>query len=327
MVSLKVNLIIPVAGEGTRLRPHTHSIPKSLLYVAGKPILGHILDSLQGLDISGFSIVLGSRGEAIVDFCNKYPFDFKYVLQEKRLGLGHAIYLGAQGLEGATLVLLGDTIIDVDYREFCSGNANRLAVKEVDDPKRFGIVEVRNSDVIDLVEKPKHPKSNLAIVGLYYFKDIEKVSAAVDHLIKKDIKTKNEYQLTDALKHLLESGEKFDIMKIENWFDCGTAEALIDTNHHLLQKTQYYKKRDENIIIPPVYIADSAEISKSIVGPYVSIGEDVTVKNSVIKESIINRGATVESALLMESIIGEKACVKGGYKRLNVSDSSLVEIP
>jgi glucose-1-phosphate thymidylyltransferase len=327
MLSLKVNAIIPVAGEGTRLRPHTHVVPKSLLYVAGKPILGHILDSLQGLDISNFSIILGSRGEAIVEFCNKYPFDFRYVLQEQRLGLGHAIRLGAQGLEGATLVLLGDTIIDADYSRFCGGNANILAVKEVSEPKRFGIVEVKGNDVIDLVEKPKRPKSNLAIVGLYYFQDIAKVSAAVDYIMKEEIRTKNEYQLTDALKHLLDNGEKFKVMKIEHWYDCGTTEALIDTNRHLLEKTQCYTKREGSIIIPPVYIADSAEISESIMGPYVSIGEDVAVKNSVIKDSIINRGATVENALLTESIIGEKASVKGGYKRLNVSDSSLVEIP
>jgi len=327
MLSLKVNVIIPAAGEGTRLRPHTHAVPKSLLYVAGKPILGHILDTLQGLDISNFSIVLGSRGEAIVEFCNKYPFEFRYVLQEKRLGLGHAIRLGAQCLEGATMVLLGDTIIEVDYSRFCSGSTNMLAVKEVSDPKRFGIVEVKGNDVVDLVEKPKQPKSNLAIAGLYYFQDIAKVSAAVDYIVKKEIKTKNEYQLTDALKHLLESGEKFEVMKIEHWYDCGTAEALIDTNRHLLERTQYYKKREGNIIIPPVYIADSAKISETIMGPYVSIGEDVTVKNSVIKDSIINRGATVENALLTESIVGEKASVKGGYKRLNVSDSSLVEIP
>ncbi|UCF69814.1 MAG: NTP transferase domain-containing protein [candidate division WOR-3 bacterium] len=322
-----MNLIIPVAGEGTRLRPHTHSTPKSILYVAGKPILGHIIDSLQGLEISHFSIVLGSQGEAIVDFCNKYPYDFKYVLQEKRLGLGHAIYMGAQGLDGPTLVLLGDTIIDVDYGEFCSGNTNILAVKEVDDPKRFGIVEVKDNDVIDLVEKPKQPRSNLAIVGLYYFNDITKVSAAVEHLMKNEIKTRHEYQLTDALKHMLENGEKFRVMKIDSWYDCGTAQALINTNHHLLHKTQYHKERSGNIIIPPVYIADSAKIAQSVVGPCVSIDEEVAVKNSIISESIINRGATVENALLTESIIGEKARVKGGYKRLNVSESSRVEIP
>ncbi len=322
-----MNVIIPVAGEGTRLRPHTHAVPKSLLYVAGKPILGHILDNLESLDITNFALVLGARGEAIIDFCNTYPHDFKYVLQEKRLGLGHAIYLGAQSLDGPTLVLLGDTIIDVDYRKFCRGKTSLLAVKEVDDPKQFGVVEVKDNWVVDLVEKPKHPKSNLAIVGLYYFHDISKVAAAIDFIMENDIKTKNEYQLTDALKHLLEEGEKFRIRQIDNWYDCGTVEALIETNRYLLRKKQYYKKRGDNIILPPVFIADSANISQSVIGPYVSVAENVMVANSVVKDSIVNRGAKVENALLTDSIIGENAFVKGGYKRLNVSESSVVEIP
>ena len=327
MVSSGVNIIIPVAGEGTRLRPHTHATPKSLLYVAGKPILGHILDGLRRLDVERFSVVLGSQGQAVVDFCNCYPFEFTFALQEERLGLGHAVRLGAQGLEGATLVLLGDTITDVNYREFCSQRVNVLAVKEVSDPKHFGIVEVRGKSVIGLAEKPKHPRSNLAIVGLYYFQDIAKVSAAVDYLVRNDIRTKNEYQLTDALKHMLENGEKFETMKIEQWHDCGTAEALIATNRALLRKTKYYKKRPGNIIIGPVHIADSVQITESIIGPHVSIDEGVIVKQSVIKDSIINRGASVDSALLTESIVGANACVKGGYKRLNVSESSRIEIP
>ncbi len=322
-----MNVIIPVAGEGTRLRPHTHAVPKSLLYVAGKPILGHILDSLEGLKIDNFVIVLGARGEAIIDFCNTYPHDFKYVLQEKRLGLGHAIFLGAQALEGPTLVLLGDTIIDVDYLKFCKGNFSMLAVKEVEEPERFGIVEVVNDTVVDLAEKPKQPKSNLAIVGLYYFHDISKVASAVDHIMEKGIKTKNEYQLTDALKHMLEKGEKIKVQRVENWYDCGTVEALIETNRYLLKKTQYFKKRGDNIVLPPVFVADSADISNAIIGPYVSIGEHVAIRNSIVRDSIINRGATVENALLTESIIGENAFVKGGYKRLNVSESSVVEIP
>ncbi len=322
-----MNIIIPVAGEGTRLRPHTHAVPKSLLYVAGKPILGHIFDNLEGLEISNFVIVLGAKADAIIEFCNKYPRDFKYVLQEKRLGLGHAIYVGAQSLQGPTLALLGDTIIDVNYKDFTGGNDNVLAVKEVADPKRFGIVEVKGDDVIDLVEKPKNPKSNLAIVGLYYFQDITRVEKAVDHIMQHDIKTRNEYQLTDALKYMLEKGDTFKAVKIEDWYDCGTAASLIETNRHLLKKTHHYRKREKSIILEPVYIADSATITESIIGPNVSVGEEVVINNSIVKDSIINNGASVENALLVESIIGAKASVKSGYKRLSVSDSSVVEYP
>jgi glucose-1-phosphate thymidylyltransferase len=327
MLSLNVNAIIPVAGEGTRLRPHTHAVPKSLLYVAGKPIMGHILDGLKDIEISDFVIILGAKADAIIDFCNKYPRDFKYVLQEERLGLGHAIHLGAQGLEGPTLVLLGDTIIDVNYRSFCRSEYNVLAVKAVDDPKRFGIVEVKGDDVIDLIEKPKQPRSNLAIVGLYYFQDIARVAKAMDQIIKKGIKTRNEYQLTDALKYMLDKGEKFKVARIENWYDCGTAAALIDTNRHILKKTHHYENRAQCVMIAPVYVADSATITESVIGPNVSIGEGVVIKNSIIKDSIINNDAYVENALLVESIIGAKASVKSGYKKLSVSDSSVVEYP
>ena len=322
-----MNVIIPVAGEGTRLRPHTYAVPKSLLYVAGKPILGHILDRLEGLEISTLAIVLGDKGEAIMDFCRQYPFSFKYILQEERLGLGHAIHLGAQGLKGATMVLLGDTIIDVDYKTFCSSDTNVLAVKEVADPRRFGVVELEGDNVVDLVEKPKHPKSNLIIVSLYDFRDIETIYSAVDYLMQKDIRVKNEFQLTDALKHLLQKGERFKTTKIEHWYDCGTAAALIETNRHLLKKTQHYNERENSIIIPPVYIADSANVTNAIIGPNVSIGDDVMIKNSIIRDAIINRGAHVEDVLLAESIIGEKVFVRSSYKKLSVSASSVVEFP
>ena len=322
-----MNLIVPVAGEGTRLRPHTHILPKSLLYVAGKPILGHILDSLKNLNISKLIIVHGAKGEVIVQFCKKYPYNFRFVYQEKRLGLGHAIYIGAKGLKGATMVLLGDTIIDYDFKSFCNKGINTLAVKAVDEPGRFGIVELKGDEVVDLVEKPKSPKSNLAIVGLYYFQNIEKLYKAIDYMIKKKIRTKDEYQLTDGLKYLLKRGERFKVTKIDKWYDCGTAASLIETNRHLLKKTHHFKKRKKSIIVPPVYIEDSATISNSIIGPNVSIGKNVVIKDSIIKDSIINNGARVENARLTESIIGENAVVKSGFKKLNVSDSSVVEFP
>ncbi len=322
-----MNIIIPVAGEGTRLRPHTHFLPKSLLCVAGKPILGHILDSFKGLQISKLVIVLGAKGDEIIKFCKKYPYNFKFICQDRRLGLGHAIYIGAKELKGPTMALLGDTIIDCDFRDFCKGGANILAVKEVTEPKRFGIVETKGSEVVNLVEKPKTPKSNLAIVGLYYLQQIEKVSKAIAHIIRKGIKTKGEYQLTDALKYLLEKGERFKITKIDKWYDCGTAASLIETNRHLLKKTHHFRPRKRTIIIPPVYMSDSVNIINAVIGPNVSVSEHVTIKDSIVKDSIINREAIVESTFLSESIIGAGAVVKGGFKKLSVSDSSVIEFP
>ena len=322
-----MNVIIPVAGEGLRLKPHTNILPKSLIHVAGKPILGHILDSLKPLKVDKLVIVLGAKGEQIASFCRQYRYDFRLVKQPRRLGLGHAVYLGARGLKGETMVLLGDTIIDTNYRKFCAGPENALAVKPVEDPRRFGIVEVRGQGVIDVVEKPEHPKSNLAITGLYYFRDIQKVYNAIAAVIRKGVRTKGEYQLTDGLRHLIRKGEKFRIRMIENWFDCGTADALIDTNRHLLLKTHYYRRRPSVVVFPPVYIPDSAVLAAAIIGPNVSIGERAVVKNSIIRDSIVNRNAIVEYDMLDHSIIGEKAVVRGKFKKLNVGDSSMIELP
>jgi glucose-1-phosphate thymidylyltransferase len=322
-----MNIIVPVAGEGMRLRPHTHTQPKCLLYVAGKPILGHILDGFKGFKISRLVIVLGTKSDSIIKFCKKYSYNFKFVAQEKRLGLGHAIYTGAKGLQGSTMVLLGDTIIDCDFKDFTNRRTNMLAVKAVENPKRFGIVETKGVDVIGLEEKPLKPKSNLAILGLYYFQHIERVHKAVAYLMKRGIKTKGEYQLTDALKHLLEIDNRFKIMKVNKWFDCGTADALIETNRHLLKKTHHFKKRKNTIILPPVYISNTARISNAIIGPNVSIGEGATIENALIRDSIINKEAYIQNTLLAESIIGEKACIKGQLKKLSVSDSSVIEFP
>jgi glucose-1-phosphate thymidylyltransferase len=322
-----MNIIIPAAGKGLRLRPHTHTQPKSLLYVAGKPILGHILDSFRGFKISKFVLVLGSGQESIIKFCKNYPYNFKFVTQEKRLGLGHAVHTGARGLKGLTMVLLGDTIIECDFKDFAERRTNMLAVREVSDPKRFGIVEAKGSDVISLVEKPPHPKSNLAIIGLYLFQRIEQVYKAVEYLMKKDIKTKGEYQLTDALSHLLTLGNKFRIMKVDKWFDCGTSDALIQTNRYLLERTHHFKKRKNVIILPPVYISDSAQIKASIIGPNVSIGDNAIIENALIRDSIINKQVSIQNIQLSESIIGENACIKGQLKKLSVSDSSVVELP
>lgn len=321
-----MNVIIPVAGEGIRLKPHTHFLPKCLLYVAGKTILEYIFYSIEPLNVSKVILVLGLNAEKIIQFCKKFSFNFKFIVQNQRLGLGHAIYLGSKGLQGPTLVLLGDTITDCNIKDF-SGNINKLGVKKVDDPQRFGIVETDGKNVLSVVEKPEKPKSNLAIVGIYYFNDVQKINRAMTSVIKKGIKTKNEFQLTDGLAMLLKAGERFQIVKIKNWFDCGTPDALIDTNRHLLKKNNRVLRCAKSRIIPPVFIPDSAEIINSIVGPYVSVGECVRIHNSIIQDSIINSKAVIENAMFARSIIGQNAIVRGSFKKLNVGDFSMIEFP
>ncbi len=321
-----MNVIIPVAGEGVRLKPHTHFFPKCLLYVAGKPILAHIFDSIKPLKPATIIIVLGANSDKIIQFCKTQPFNFKFVIQKERLGLGHAVYLGSRGLTGKALVLLGDTITDFEFHGL-TGGTNKLAVKAVDNPQRFGIVETEGKRVISVVEKPENPKSNLAIVGVYYFNDVKKIHRAMAAVIRKNIRTKNEFQLTDGLGLLIKKGELFDIVKIKNWFDCGTSDALIETNHHLLKNKHYFRPRHNCRIVPPVFIPDTAEITESIIGPDVSIGENVKINNSIIQNSIVNNNAVIEDATFRNSIIGQNAVVRGSFKRLNVGDFSTIEFP
>ncbi len=294
--------------------------------MAGKPILGHILEGLKGLKIAQILIVVGSQSEQIIKFCKNYKYNFKFVIQKERLGLGHAVYLGSKGLVGPTLILLGDTITDFNFFEF-SGKKNILGVKEVANPQRFGIVELEKDQVRSVVEKPTHPKSNLALVGVYYFSQIEKLHRAMEMVIKKGIKTKNEYQLTDGIALMIQRGEEFQVVKIKNWFDCSTPEALIETNRHLLKKNHHRSRQPKAKIITPVYIPESAEIINSIIGPYVSIGEGVKIKNSIIRDSIINNHTVIENAILENSIIGQHAVIRGSFKRLNVGESSILEFP
>lgn len=325
-----MNIIIPAAGEGVRLRPHTHTIPKPLINIAGKPILGHIIDSVLPLQPESICIVIGHHGLKIEDYIKReYSKVFKnfiFVHQEKRQGLGHAIFVSLEKIKKETelLILLGDTVFDVDFKDTIKEKKNIIAVAETKEPQRFGIVEVDGMRVRNLIEKPKEPPSNLAIVGIYYFLNGSKLFYALKKLIDENIKTKNEYQLTDGMKLLLDTEEIY-IKKIKGWYDCGKIETLLETNRFLLEKTNKYKSYENTVIIPPVYIPEDVDISNSIIGPYVSCGKNVKIKNSIIKDSIINEGGKVENVLLSDSIIGVDAVIIENFKVVNIGDSSIIE--
>jgi glucose-1-phosphate thymidylyltransferase len=324
-----MNVVIPAAGEGVRLRPHTHTIPKPLINVAGKPIIGHIIDSIIPLNPEKICIVVGHHGIKIEDFVRKnYPAiidKFLFVHQEKRQGLGHAIFVSLEHIKKEEiLIILGDTIFDVDYNEIINANKNIIAVSETDEPQRFGIVEIEGEMVKDMIEKPQNPLSNLAIVGIYYFKNGLKLFNSLRHIIDNNLRTKNEFQLTDAMKHLLKEEEIY-IKRIKGWYDCGKIETLLETNRYLLNKFSLFKSYKNTSIIPPVYIPDDVEISNSVIGPYVSCGRKVKIKNAIIKDSIINDGGKVENVLLSNSIIGTDAVIIENFKVVNIGDSSIIE--
>jgi glucose-1-phosphate thymidylyltransferase len=321
-----MKVIIPVAGEGTRLRPHTLTTPKALLPVGGKPMLAHVLDQLAGLEISEVIFIIGWLGDQIRDWVNdNCKFKSTFIEQSEHFGLGFAVQLGlhACGDEPA-LVVLGDTIADLDWSGLVKSDRNALAVKEVEDPRRFGVVEVEDDRIVRLVEKPKDPPSRLAIVGVYYVKDSTKFSKCLDQLVERGITSHGEIQLTDAFALFLEQGGELFTYPIDGWYDCGNKETLLASNRHLLDKYGEQVKREGAVIIPPVLIAPTAYIESSVIGPYVSLGAEATVRNAVISDSIIGQGARIESAVLTASVVGKQAVVCDHAAPVNIGDAAII---
>ncbi|MDF1612992.1 sugar phosphate nucleotidyltransferase [Stygiobacter electus] len=320
--------IIPAAGFGTRLKPHTFSLPKVLLNVGGKPILGHIIEKLLSENIVYATFVVGYLGEKIVEYVKKeYPqLNANFVTQEIALGLGHAIHVAIPTINNEELfIILGDTIFDVDLKNVFNQNYSSLGVKYVENPSRFGVAVCENNFISKLIEKPQTPVSKLALVGLYYIKNTNLLIDSLNELFQKEIKTKGEYQLTDALQLMIEKGEKFTSFNVDGWYDCGKSETLLSTNKFLLESKGTNRRINGNVIIDPVFISESAIVKNSVIGPYTTISENCIVEESIIRNSILSPNAKVEKSMLDNSIIGMNAVVKGNYKKLNAGDSSEIE--
>jgi glucose-1-phosphate thymidylyltransferase len=320
-----MKVIIPVAGIGTRLRPHTHTAPKGLLHVAGKPILGHILDALKQVKIDEVIFIVGFMGEQIVEYVNKnYKFKSKFIRQKELKGLGYAIWLVSPEVKDSepVLIVLGDTIFETDLAPVLKGRFDALGTKSVDDPRRFGIVEMRRGFARKLVEKPDKPTSNLAVVGVYYIRSSEAFKQSLNEIIDKNITTKNEYQLTDALQLMIDKGIKFKTFEITGWYDCGKPETLLETNRHLLSRIESTHKLRGSVVIPPVFVSRTATVKNSILGPHVSVADKAVIKDSIIRDSIISERAEVYNSRLQSSLIGNSAIVHGVFHQLNVGDSS-----
>jgi len=324
--------IIPVAGYGTRLRPHTHTQPKALMHVAGKPILAHIIDELAAVGIDEVVLVVGYLGEKIEAFARERyrRIRLHFVVQEEPLGNGHAVYVAREHLDGSPVVLIfGDTVIKGDLAGLLARRESLAGVKEVDDPRRLGVVELDSQGYIrTFVEKPEHPPTNLALIGVYHIWDSAALAAALERLVRENRRARGEFWLADGLQLMVEAGEKMGTFPIEHWYDCGTADSLLAANHELLDMAPPGAARPHNatVIIPPSYVSPTAEIHGSVVGPHVSIAEGASVINSVIRDSIVNANAEVADALLEHSIVGERAIVKGRPARVNVGDSSAIEL-
>ena len=241
--------------------------------------------------------------------------------------MGHAIYQAAPTFNNDELIIiLGDTVFDVNLKHISNSVFSALGVKEVNDPRRFGVVELEDGFASKLIEKPENPTSNLALVGLYYIKNSGLLTKSIEELMERDIKTKDEYQLTDALQIMIDNGEKMSTFPVEGWYDCGKPETLLNTNKFILSQNKESFKIESAVINDPVYISPSAVIKNSVIGPYTTIGDNCVITDSVIKNSIINKSSKVERIVLADSIIGADARVKGSHHKMNVGDSLELEL-
>ncbi len=325
--------IIPVAGAGTKLRPHTYTQPKALIPIAGKTILSFIVDQLKDAGIHEFIFIVGYLGEKIQDYVKQtYPdLTTHFVFQNERQGTGHAIEL-TKSIVGTdeVFVVLGDTICEYDIQEVVNSPYSMLGIKKVDDPRNFGVASINEEGFIDqVVEKPAIPKSNMALVGLYKIKETHFLFECLHHLFMQDIKTKGEYNLTDALDCMIKRGAQFKSFKVKNWFDCGKKETLLESNATLLKKfggvIQGQEKFKDTIIIPPVSIAAGCDISNSIIGPHVAIGANTSIKHSIVRESIIGSYTNLYEVVLDNSLIGSDASVRGLSRSLNIGDNTEID--
>ncbi len=326
--------IIPVAGAGTRLRPHTYTQPKALIPLAGKTVLSIIVDQLAEAGIREFVFIIGYLGDKIQDYVKEhYPhLNCHFVYQNERQGLGHAIYLTKDIIGNDEIfIALGDTICEFDIQEVLKSNDSMLGVKKVDDPRNFGVAELgENGFISKVVEKPQIPKSNLALVGLYKIRDTAFLFACLENNIREGIRSKNEYSLTDALECMILKGVAFKSFRVQNWFDCGRIDALLESNATLMKKLGGNISPDhvfDNVIIvPPVSIARGCEISNAIIGPNVAIGEDSRISYSIVRDSIIGSFANLFNVVLHDSLIGSDTEIKGETRSLNIGDNTQIDL-
>ena len=329
-----MKIIIPVAGIGSKLRPHTHTQPKALVPVAGKPILSHIVDYLIEGGYKEFIFIVGYLGDKIEEYVkSKYPhLKSSFVIQEPREGTGQAVWMAKDLIHDGDelLIVLGDTIIDYDLHSIVSSPCSSLGIKKVDDPRQFGVAELDSKGYIKkLEEKPLIPKSNLALVGIYFIKNGFLLMEALDHIIKNDLRHNDEFNLTMGIQRMIQSGIEFSTFQVGNWFDCGGKTNLLETNATLLSYDKNISNKEYNysntIIIHPVSIAPNCDISDSIIGPNVSIGDNTIIRHSILSNSIIGSYSQLESAILHESVIGSDAYLKGLSQSLNIGDSTEID--
>ncbi|PWN05551.1 sugar nucleotidyltransferase [Rhodohalobacter mucosus] len=330
-----MKLIIPMAGRGTRVRPHSHTTPKPLLPVAGTMIVERIVETFaRTLDrtIDEIVYILGPDfgreiKETLKEMSTRHDAKATFRVQDRALGTAHAVSCAEEDLSGEVIIVFADTLFDSKEKVTVDDADSVIWLKEVEDPSRFGVAVHEGDTITDFVEKPSEPISNLAIIGVYYFKKGEDLKREIQYLLDNDITGHgNEYQLTDALDRLLKDGKVFKKATVDEWLDCGTLPAWLETTGEILAKENHaYDEYPDTTIHPPVFIGDNATITGSEIGPYVSIEADTVIKNSRIKNSIVQKNAALADCTLEDSTIGNHTELTGATGEVHVGDHSILK--
>ena len=325
-----MKVIIPLAGKGTRLRPHTHVTPKPMLRIAGKPVIDYVLDDLQRLgDIEQVIYITGHLKERVEEYARaRSPFDSLFIEQTVQDGTAGAVALAREYVDQPVFIIFVDTIFDADLSVVRRLDADGVIwVKEVEDYQRFGVVLAdADGNMTRIVEKPSTPISRRANIGLYYIRDWELLFEGIDATLRAP-KNKGEYYLTDAFQYMIEHGARIHIEDVRGWYDAGEVGTLLDTNQVMLEKGCAHRPRTvpEGVtIIDPVYLDDSVTLRGSIVGPNVSAGPGAVIEDSRVESSIIGDGSLIRRSTLRRSLIGDSAAVDGIVGEVNVGDHSTV---
>lgn len=338
-----MKIIVPMAGRGSRLRPHTLTVPKPLVPVAGKPIVHRLVSDIAevvGEQIDEVAFILGDPaffGEDVVDSLKELASSLgaqaSIYRQDEPLGTGHAIMSAAPSLSGPAIIAYADTLIEAEFDLDPEADAV-IWVKKVEHPEAYGVVKLNErSEIVELVEKPKDFVSDLAVIGIYYFKEVGVLKDELQYVLDNDIIHGGEYQINDGIKRMMASGKVFKTGEVEQWMDCGNKKVTVETNRQVLDNeankgidnVSSDVKLENGLIIPPCFIGKGVEIRNSVIGPHVSIGEGTVISDSVIKNSIIQKDTFIQSAVLKDSMIGNKVHYKGLASDLSIGDYTTVD--
>lgn len=332
-----MKIIVPMAGRGSRLRPHTLTIPKPLMPVAGKPIVQRLVEDIAKVSnekIDEIAFIIGDFGEEtekqLIGIAESLGAKGSVYHQEEALGTAHAILCAQESLFGNIVVAFADTLFRADFK-LDTDNDGIIWVNQIDNPSAFGVVKLDGEGTItDFVEKPKEFVSDLAIIGIYYFKDGENLKGELQYLIDNNIRENGEYQITNALENMKKKGAKFKTGKVNAWMDCGNKNVTVETNQRVLDfgGTNIIEGDYEainSVIIEPCFIGDKVTLKNSVVGPYVSIGNNTTIENSVVENTIIQNESFIKNGNITNSMIGNKVKYQGKAQDLSIGDYTEME--